>query len=102
MLVIAGLAATVLVLIAAVFALFVGLAMVVGSTTIKEEMQRVTSPDDTTDVVLIYKGRGGAAGWSYRSVYITPVGSKAEDGASAIRSSRLSRLPPGNVLEQYI
>ncbi len=75
-----------------VFALFV-VFVVFESTTIEEEMQRATSPDGTTDAVLMYEGGGGAAGWSYRSVYITPVGSKAEDGATAIRSSRLSRLP---------
>ena|SRR5918998_5116345 len=75
-----------------VFALFV-VFVVFGSTTIEEEMQRVTSPDGTTDAVLMYEGGSGAAGWSYRSAYITPVGSKAEDGASAIRSSRLSRFP---------
>ena len=74
-----------------VFALFV-VFVVFGSTTIEEEMQRVTSPDATTDAVLTYEGGSGAAGWSYRSAYIAPVGSKAEDGASAIRSSRLSAL----------
>ena len=70
--------------------LFVGLAVLFGSTTV-EELQRASSPDGGTDAVLMYEGGSGAVGWSYRSLYLTPSGAEAEDGVLAIRSSRLGR-----------
>ena len=72
--------------------IFVGLLVLFGSATVEEEVQRVSSPNGGTDALLVYEGGGGAAGWSYRSLYVVPSGAEAEDGELAIRSSRLTAV----------
>lgn len=42
--------------------------------------RRVTSPDGSTDLVLTWRGGGGAAGWTEESISLEPHGAPTDDG----------------------
>lgn len=50
----------------------------------EEELRRVTSPDGTTDAVVYSVSGGGAAGYAYQYLYLTPAGEPAQEGELAL------------------
>ena len=49
------------------------------SSELPPETRRVTSPDGRTDLVLTWRGGGGAAGWTEESVALEPHGTRTSD-----------------------